>query len=171
MQLMEECKLCVDGEHSVQALCEYNADLCRSLGLRRLAKTLTSLSTLLEPLSEGNVWVPDRYSSNYIAKWVQRMVDELYWNDEIQGCAIVACLIRQSQLFVLLLVDGESEKAQFGGLLQSAVMQYVQVLQYRMERGMVARVNYMEELEEFSEMLEKQKMMVRSQEHEEYVIV
>lgn len=90
-----------------------------------------------------------------MVKFVQKAIEELYYHNQIQGIAIIACLLRQSQL-VPLLFD-ESEGSLCGHLLQSCVVQYLRVIKNRIEDENIQDVR---ELEHFSASLMKQRQMM-----------
>ena len=162
MDLLSKCKLRVNAEYSVGQLCKYNASICKELGLNRLYKVLETLSTFLVTANKSNTLIPSPYHCNYLAKFVKNAVDELYLSNEIQGIAIIACLLRQSQYFALLFYDKTLEtkiiveNTNCGYLLQSCVGQYLRVIKYRIDDD---KISDLQELEQFSFLLNQQKQM------------
>eukprot|EP01083_Nonionella_stella_P077220 210741_1 len=152
-ELISLHKLSVDVDYNVSSLCVYNAKECKSLGLNRLSKVLNILSTFLETASPANTLIPSPYHHNYMAKFVQKAVDELYMNNEMQGIAIIACLLRQSQFFVLLFFSDTSPNY-CGYLLQRCVAHYLRLIQDRMSHD---QIKDLYQLQHFTELLNAQK--------------
>ena len=153
-KLAAECKLTAGDKTSVSELCVYNGKLCASLGMHRVSKVLKTLSGFLRKRDSGNVLVPSKYHRNYMVTFVEKAIAELYHHDQIQGIAIIACLLRQSQFFVLLI---DESMANCGHLLQSCVVQYLRVIKDRIEDE---RIQDVQELEHFSASLRQQKRMI-----------
>ena len=160
VKLVSKCKLTANAQYNVAKLCKYNGKVCKDLGLNRLYKIFETLSTFLQTASTSNTLIPSPYHCNYIAKFVKKAVDELYLNNEIQGIAIIACLLRQSQYFALLFYKKNLnenvivESTNCGYLLQSCVNQYLRVIKYRIDDK---DINDVQQLEQFTFLLNKQK--------------
>ena len=150
IELVKRCKLAVNAQFSVSQLCECNKSVCKQLGLTRLATKFGYLSSLLQTANRKNTLMPSVGRSHYISKFVKKLVDELYFKNEIQGIAVIACLLRQSQLFMLLFCVHTN----CGYLLTRTVAQYLRVIKYRMDDEDISDLH---QLEDFSYLLNEQK--------------
>lgn len=116
------CKLVANG--NIADICNFNSQLCQSLKMFHLAQIFLNLSSFLMDfqflrnkdreehknnsanildLNEKQVRILfDVGSNHYLMQFLKRMVVDLYCNQEIQALAFIACILRQSQYFVIL---------------------------------------------------------------------